>query len=59
MSKKPYLIVGEPKKHITTYLDQETIEWLEDQVRKGHFESISDGIRKCIVSMRERWEKIE
>lgn len=36
------------KVKFNVYLDQELLDWVEDQVRKGKFKSISEGIRKCL-----------
>jgi len=29
-------------------MDPDLLKWLEDKVREGTFESVSDGIRKCV-----------
>ena len=36
------------KAKFTIYIDQELLEWVEDQVRERKFKSINDGIRNCI-----------
>lgn len=40
------------KTRFTIWLNEEQIEWLEDQVRKGTFKNISEGIRQCIMEVQ-------
>ena len=44
-------------KQVSVYIDDENHEWLEDQVRKGKFKSISQAIRECIADYRDACPK--
>ena len=48
---KPKRVKGKASQ-IGVYIDQENLEWLQDRVRKGTFESISNGIRTCVTMVR-------
>lgn len=40
-------------------MDEKGLEWLQDQVRKGRFKSISEGIRESVTVMRNVTEELD
>ena len=47
------------KKQFSIYIDEKLLEWLQDQVRKGTFKSVSEGIRESVTVMRNVTERLD
>jgi len=41
-------------KRISVTVEENTLEWLEDQVREGRFSSISHGVRWALKKLMEK-----
>ncbi|MCJ7561234.1 ribbon-helix-helix domain-containing protein [Candidatus Bathyarchaeota archaeon] len=46
------------RKQFSIYMDEKGLEWLQDQVRKGRFKSVSEGIRESVTVMRNVTERL-
>lgn len=52
------LLRGKPRKlkgkasQIGIYMDEENLEWLQDNVRDENFDSVSAGVRECVTFVR-------
>ena len=38
-------------------IDDDSISWIEEQIKKGEFDSLSSAIRKCISISRRVYDK--
>ena len=48
------------KKHqVSVYIDEARLEWLQDQVRKGTFKSVCEGVRESITVMKNLAERLD
>jgi hypothetical protein len=45
------------KKSVMVTLDKDLLKWLEDETKKKEFGSISHGIEKALVKLKEEYEK--
>jgi len=56
MSKK---YIGIKGRQVSVYIDEARLEWLQDQVRKGTFKNISEGIRESVTVMKNVTERLD
>ena len=47
------------KRQVSAYIDEARLEWLQDQVRKGAFKSVCEGIRESITVMKNVTERLD
>ena len=45
------------KKKITITLDDNLLEWIEKKVKEKEFSSVSHGIQKSVMKLKQEYEK--